>query len=312
MASVMDSAKPDPILGFYGPDSMMWRINREAVLLGAGPAALLLQIAHPSVARGVAEHSDFESRPFDRLHGTIRTTMDLVFGDGRAAEKAVRRLNAVHATVRGEGYRALDPELLLWVQVTLIVTSVRAYQRWVGPLSPAEKEQFWQEARRVGVRLGIPLTLSPADWPALMGYWRRMLAPEGPIHVTPTARRLSRLIVRPPLPFTPSSLVDLAALPGLALLSPRLRDEFGVGWGSRHAALARVLDLAIRTWVRIVPVRLHQMPQAASAFRRVQARASRPWTTSSSRSYSSRAPDSMPEATTASRDSTDGASDTAV
>ena len=323
MASVMDSAKPDPILGFYGPDSMMWRINREAVLLGAGPAALLLQVAHPLVAEGVAHHSTFEADPFRRLHGTIATTMDLVFGDGRAAERAVRRLNGIHSGVRGKvadedarrlaaSYRALDPELLLWVQVTLIVTSVRAYLRWVGPLSPHEREQFWQEARRVGVRLGIPLTLSPADWPALMAYWRRMLAPEGPIHVTPTARRLSRLIVRPPLPFTPWPLVDLAALPGLALLSPRLRDEFGIGWGSRQAALARVLDLAIRTWVRIVPVRLRQMPQAANALRRAQARASRPSMTSASRSYSSRAPDSMPEATTASRASTEGASDTAV
>jgi uncharacterized protein (DUF2236 family) len=319
----MDSAKPDPILGFYGPDSMMWRINREAVLLGAGSAALLLQVAHPLVAEGVAQHSTFEADPFRRLHGTIATTMDLVFGDGRRAERAVRRLNGIHAGVRGEvadsdarrlaaSYRALDPELLLWVQVTLIVTSVRAYLRWVGPLSPQEREQFWQEARGVGVRLGIPRTLSPADWPALLIYWQRMLAPEGPIHVTSTARRLSLLIVRPPLPFTPSPLVDLAALPGLALLPERLRHEFGIAWGPRRSALARRLDTAISAWVRIVPISLRQMPQAASAFRRVQARASRPRINSSSRSYSSRAPDSMPEATTASRASTDGASDTAV
>src|SRR5688572_8063032 len=157
----VEHPRPDPILGFYGPDSMMWRINREAVLLGAGPCALLLQISHPSVARGVAEHSTFESDPFSRLSGTIRTTMDLVFGDGASSERAVRRLNGIHAGVRGEGYRALDPTLLLWVQVTLIVTSVRAYQRWVGPLAEAEKEQFWQEARAVGTRLGIPLGTSP-------------------------------------------------------------------------------------------------------------------------------------------------------
>ena len=131
----MEMPLPDPTLGFYGPDSMMWRINREAVLLGAGPTALLLQIAHPLVAQGVAEHSSFEADPFKRLHGTITTTMDLVFGDGVAAERAVRRLNGIHATVRGENYRALDPELLLWVQVTLIITSVRAYHRWVRPLS---------------------------------------------------------------------------------------------------------------------------------------------------------------------------------
>ena len=279
MASVMDSARPDPLLGFYGPGSMMWRINREAVLLGAGPAALLLQIAHPLVAEGVAHHSTFESDPFRRLHGTIATTMDLVFGDARAAERAVRRLNGIHAGVRGDvddadarrlatSFRALDPELLLWVQVTLIVTSVRAYRRWVAPLSEAEREQFWQEARRVGVRLGIPLTLSPRDWPALMVYWRRMLAPGSPIYVTPTARRLTPLIVRPPLPLTPGPLIDLAALPGLALLPPRLRDEFGIAWGPRHAALARLLDFTIRAWARIVPVSLRQMPQARRAFRR--------------------------------------------
>ena len=295
MASVMDSAQPDPILGFYGPNSMMWRINREAVLLGAGPAALLLQIAHPLVAEGVAHHSTFEQDPWRRLHGTLATTMDLVFGDGRSAEHAVRRLNGIHRVVRGDvideqaravatTFRALDPELLLWVQATLIVTSVQAYERWVGRLATHEKEQFWQEARRVGVRLGIPLALSPANWSAMGAYWRRMLEANGPIHATPTARRLSGHIVRPPFPFVPGVLIDLAALPGLALLPARLRDEFGVTWRRRHAALARLLDFAIRTWVRIVPVSMRQMPQARRAFARVQGRASRPSMSSSSRS----------------------------
>lgn len=247
---------------------MMWRINREAVLLGAGPTALLLQVAHPSVARGVAEHSTFETDPFARLHGTLRTTMDLVFGDGRAAERAVRRLNRIHAGVRGEGYRALDPQLLLWVQVTLIVTSVRAYERWVAPLSAADKEQFWQEARSVGVRLGIAPAQSPADWPALMRYWREMLAADGPIQVGDTARRLAPLIVRPPLPLAPAAMVDLLALPGLALLPPRLRAAFGIPWSGRRAALARLLDVAIRSWVRLMPPVLRSLPQANAAFRR--------------------------------------------
>src|SRR5687768_12024139 len=181
MPSVTDARQPDPVLGFYGPDSMMWRINREAVLLGSGPTALLLQIAHPLIAEGVAHHSTFESDPFRRLHGTIRTTMDLVFGDGRPAERAVRRLNGIHAGVRGADRdgarpdaastaRALDPALLLWAQETLIVNSLRADEAWVRQLGDSEKERFWQEARSVGTRLGIPLSLSPADWPALIAY----------------------------------------------------------------------------------------------------------------------------------------------
>jgi uncharacterized protein (DUF2236 family) len=260
---------------------MMWRINREAVLLGAGPAALLLQVAHPLIAEGVAHHSSFEQDPWRRLHGTIRTTMDLVFGDGVHAQRAVKRLNSVHAGVRGDvfddearrvalAYRAMDPALLLWVQTTLIVTSVAAYQRWVGPLSPDERDRFWQEARAVGVRLGIPLSLSPATWPALEAYWARMLADDGPVHITPTARRLARLIVRPPFPFVPGPLVDLAALPGLALLPPRIRDEFDISWSPPKAALATVLSTGVRAWTRVVPRRLRSMPQALAADRRVR------------------------------------------
>ena len=100
--------RPDPVLGFYGPDSMMWRINREAVLLGAGPAATLLQVAHPLIAEGVAQHSDFQGDPFGRLRRTLATTMDLVFGDGATAERALRRLNSVHASVRGP---VADPDI---------------------------------------------------------------------------------------------------------------------------------------------------------------------------------------------------------
>ena len=220
----------------------MWRINREAVLLGAGPAALLLQVAHPLVAEGVAQHSDFRADPFGRLRRTLDTTMALVFGDGPTAERAIRRLNGVHATVRGDvtdpetasrvsgvdGYRALDPELLLWVQATLVVTSVRAYRRWVGPVTDIEADALWQEARAVGVRMGIPLPVSPRRLAALMAWWDRMLAPDGPIQVTDTARRMAPMLLRPPLPLAPGWAVDLLALPGLGLLPDRIRD------GVRH------------------------------------------------------------------------------
>ena len=279
MASVKESGTPDPLLGFYGPDTLMWRINSEAVLLGAGPAALLLQIAHPLVAEGVARHSTFEQDPFRRLHGTIRTTMDLVFGDGPTAERAVRRLNGVHRGVRGDvgdpaarrlasTYRALDPELLLWVQVTLVMTSARAYRRWVAPLDDAELDRFWQEARVVGARLGIPLAASPPTWRDLHAYWESMVAPDGPIHVTPTARRLARLIVRPPIPYLPGPMIDLLALPGLDLLPGYLRDEFAVPWDHRRQEASRLAHVALRWWVGAVPRSWRQMPQARAAYRR--------------------------------------------
>lgn len=222
------------------------------------------------MAEGVAQHSTFEQDPFARLRGTLVTTMDLVFGDGRRAEAAVRRLNSVHAGVRGPGYRALDPELLLWVQVTLIKTSVEAYSRWVGPLSNAEKDRFWQEARTVGTRLGIPLTASPVDWPALADYWKRMLAPDGPIHATATARRLSPLILRPPLPLLPGRVVGFLGIPGTALVPARVRDEFGIAWTARDEAVADYLGIGVRAWTTAVPGPLRWMPQARWAYRRLK------------------------------------------
>jgi uncharacterized protein (DUF2236 family) len=261
----------------------MWRINREAVLLGAGPAALLLQVAHPLVAEGVAQHSVVGDDPFGRLRRTLRTTMDLVFGDGPTAERAIRRLNGVHAGVRGPvgdpvamgvtgatAYRALDPELLLWVQATLIVTSVQGYERWVGPLADGDREAFWAEARAVGVRMGIPLAVSPPDWAGLVAWWDRMLASDGPIHVTPTALELAPMILRPPLPHVPGPLVDLLALPGLGLLPQRIRDEYAIRWGPGRARLGRTIGTAVRLWTAAVPVDWRSMPPARRAWARAQ------------------------------------------
>jgi uncharacterized protein (DUF2236 family) len=266
----------------------MWRINREAALLAAGPAALLLQVAHPLVAEGVHQHSAFEADPPRRLRNTLRTTLALVFGDGPTAERAVRRLNGVHGSVSGEvqdpearaisgqdRYRALEPELLLWVQATLIRTSIDAYERWVGPVSHQERETFWAEARRVGVRLGIPLSASPADWAAFEAYWEAMVGPDGPIRVTPTGRRLGQAIAGSPLPFVPGPMLGPLMSPALALMPERIRTEYGFAWGPGRAAFARTLDRAIRTWVRILPRSWRAMPQARAADRRARS-ASRP------------------------------------
>jgi uncharacterized protein (DUF2236 family) len=279
-----DAPGADDQLGFYGPHSQMWRVNREAVLLGSGPAALLLQLAHPLVAEGVAAHSDFASDPFARLRRTLRTTLAMVFGDGPTAELAVADLNRIHARVRGPvldpqasaatgagHYRALDPELLLWVQATLVIMSVRAYDRWVGSLTSAERDRLWLESRLAGERLGIPLSASPRSWSELLEWFERQMAPGGPVIVTDTARRLAASIVRPPLPFAPGPLVDLAVLPGLALLPPGIRGGYGIAWSRRQELVAGVLSRGLRAWVRLMPSGWRAMPPARAAERRAAA-----------------------------------------
>lgn len=151
-------------MGLYGPNSVAWRLNREAtLLLGAGPRALLMQIAHPLIAEGVAQHSDFQADPWRRLRGTLRSYLAIVYGSRTAARAEIRRLNALHRTIGGpvrdplaraasgaETYDARDPSLGLWVHATLIDATLVAHDRWISPLSRSDRARFYAETRPIG------------------------------------------------------------------------------------------------------------------------------------------------------------------
>src|SRR5436305_10356311 len=121
--------------GLFPADSVIRRVYADSVCgMGAG-TALLLQLAHPSIARGVHDHSDYENRPLDRLFGTFLAVNAVVFGSRRDAEQMRTAIGRVHARVTGPGYRALDPDLPLWVNATLLGTAVQFYERLIRPLT---------------------------------------------------------------------------------------------------------------------------------------------------------------------------------
>src|ERR1700694_4081279 len=93
-----------------GPGSISGRLNREAALLLGGGRALLMQVAHPQVAAGVAEHSDFERDPLARLDRTMELSLALTFGTLAEVRGAARQINRTHERVIGAGYQALDPD----------------------------------------------------------------------------------------------------------------------------------------------------------------------------------------------------------
>src|SRR5213082_703348 len=128
--------------GLFPDDSIVRQVNRENVLVLGGGRALLMQLAHPSVAAGVDEHSDFRTHPIQRLRRTVRMIMAIVFGDRETALAAARAVNQTHGRVRGERYRALDPDLLLWVHATLVDSALATYETFVKPLPAREREDF--------------------------------------------------------------------------------------------------------------------------------------------------------------------------
>ncbi|HYM83158.1 MAG TPA: oxygenase MpaB family protein, partial [Candidatus Dormibacteraeota bacterium] len=180
------------VAGLYGPGSVSWRLNREAMLLlGAGPRALLLQIAHPLVAEGVDQHSDFRADPWRRLRGTLRGYLTIVYGTAREARDEIARLDRLHRAVAGPvldpaaavrfpgRYSARDPALLLWVHATLVDSTIVAYREWIEPLGRDADARYYAETRPIGRAFGIPAELLPGDLDAFEAYVAALLAPDG-------------------------------------------------------------------------------------------------------------------------------------
>ncbi len=269
--------------GMYGPASEQWALAREAMLLlGAGPRALLLQIAHPAVAAGVDEHSDFRADPWRRLAATLKSYLTIVYGSGPAARAEIRRLDRLHAAIEGAGYRARDPELSLWVHATLVDSTLVANERWIGPLTPERRERAYQETRPIGRAFGVPEALLPEDLPAFEAYMARMLGPDGPVRPGPLARDLAAVILHPPLaPLIPAAAPLLSRIPpvtyswtlwpSLGLLPPPVRDAYGFAWGRRERLVSAWLVAGWRAWRPLIPRTWRQMPKALAADARVAA-----------------------------------------
>ena len=185
------------------------------LLLGAGPRALLLQIAHPAVAAGVNDHSDFRADPWRRLAGTLRSYLTIVYGSTGAARAEIRRLNTLHRGITGPGYAARDPELSLWVHATLVDSTMAVADAWLEPLSQERRASYYAETLPIGRAFGVPDALLPPDIAAFDRYVAAMLAPDGPVRVSPIARELAGVILRPPL----APLAPLLPLPTAAARS---------------------------------------------------------------------------------------------
>ena len=278
---------PDP--GLYGPASEAWRLSREAMLLlGAGPRALLLQIAHPAVAAGVDDHSDFRTDPWARLAATVRSYLTIVYGTTAEARAEIRRLNTFHRGITGPGYAARDPDLSLWVHATLVDSTIVAYDAWVEPLSRDRRAAFYAETRSIGRAFGVPDTLLPATLEAFEAYIAEMLAPDGPVQVSEVAKDLAQAVLRPPLaplaawlPFDAELRPLLARVPAAAhawtlwpavgLLPSQVREAYGLSWGVRERLVSRWLVAGWRAWRPLMPESLRQMPKARAADRRMAA-----------------------------------------
>lgn len=263
--------------GLFGPGSLTWRVNREGALLLGGGRALLLQVAHPLVAAGVSQHSNYREDPFGRLYRTLDTVTKIVFGSTEVAEEAAARLHRVHTRVTGRAddgtpYEATDPELLMWVHATLVDTSLLVYETYIGPLTPHEHERYYEEQMLLGEKYGVPQGRQPQTWREFQEYFDDVVY-NGTLEVTDALRDVAGASLHPqlPVPFVGRPAIEYVNLVTAALMPEWLRTELGMPWGPRRARLHTAQRRVIRRLIPVLPSLLRDFPMARQAERRVRA-----------------------------------------
>ncbi|MDP9394320.1 MAG: DUF2236 domain-containing protein [Actinomycetota bacterium] len=264
--------------GLFGPGSAAWRLGRERVLLAGGPAALLLQVAHPLVAAGVAAHSDFAGDPLRRLHGTLDATLTVTFGDTAQARSAAAYVGQRHRPVRGAlpvttgtyaggtPYRADDADLALWVFATLVWSAVVVTEQFVRPVATAERDAYYRDMTAFGRLFGVPDSALPGGYAALDAYVDRQVAEV--LAVGPAAARISRQVLLPDPPVAPPLLRAAPAILAAGILPPPVREQYGLPWGRRERLAFRVTRHAVRHAVPLLPAGLRYWPHYLVARRR--------------------------------------------
>lgn len=184
---LIESEVDDPNHGFFGPGTVMWRVNQENTIFLAGTAAVLLQVAHPMVSAAGVQHSDYDEDLVGRFERTFDIVDTIVFGDQDTAVEAAMIVRRIHDDVVGElpgdagrfregdDYHANRPDLLYWVHATLIDQSIAGYEAYVRGLTSEEKQTYYEESQVFGRLMGVPKDAYPETVDEFYRDYRRLI-----------------------------------------------------------------------------------------------------------------------------------------
>jgi len=252
--------------GWFGPDSVAWRVHADLATVVGGLRALLYQTLHPLAMAGVAQHSDYRRDPWGRLHRTAEFVAATTYGTSTEAERAVERVRRVHEPVRGiasdgRAYSADDPDLLAFVHATEVDSFLVAFQRYGAGLTAAEADRYVGEMAVVARALGAdPVPDDVAGLHALLAGTE--------LRATREARDAVRFLLVPPLPWSVRPTYGLIASAAVELLPLRAQLEL------RLVAPPLAGPLVVRPMLRALLATLRwsvgESPTLVAAHRRVR------------------------------------------
>ena len=213
------------------PSSLQWRIFKNQVALGiGGVAAVLMEFADARIRSGVWDHSTYKADPIGRSKRTGIAAMVGCYGPESAARRVIQGVTNMHGRVQGntpsgEAYKALDTELLDWVSATAAYGFLNAYDRFVSPLSDAEKERFYRDGATVGRLYGAQtIPASSAEFLQLMQRYVDRFEPHPIVH-----EFLAIIQSGKAAPNVPKFLHRALARASVSILPPVVRQKLELG-----------------------------------------------------------------------------------
>ena len=196
--------KGDP--GYFGPQSMMWKVNKEITVLFGGARALLMHAAHPLIAAGARQTSFYQRDPWKRLIRTLSLQNSLTFGTKQEADESANRINKLHEVIKGKDevsggiYDALDHEQLLWVHACLQISSIYFYELTVKKLTDEEKNQYHLENIKAAEMCLVDRSIIPETHDGLKEWVMQKSRQKDYLMTTDVAEDVKDIIAGGPVP----------------------------------------------------------------------------------------------------------------
>lgn len=268
----------NPLHGFYGPDSLFWKVGRERVILLGGMSAVLLQIAHPHVGEGVNVHSNFTSDPIGRFQRTFDVVHHIVFGTAEEAVIAANSAYQIHKKVKGalsenipphhkkgDAYDANRADLLLWVHATLIDQSLLGYKLFVGKMSDKQKEEYYEESKSFALLFGVPQRNIPETLADFYDYYNDMI--ENVLAVGKTGMMMRNKLF---YLFPYSIGLPISYTMAAGMLPPRVREMFKIQWNPAMKIAFHRLCHRVKQIRPFLPPQLRFEPNYLKAVKRLR------------------------------------------
>tara|TARA_B100000427_G_scaffold123341_1_gene102665 strand:+ start:214 stop:1056 length:843 start_codon:yes stop_codon:yes gene_type:complete len=265
--------KADP--GYFGPDSMMWKVNKEITVLFGGARALLMHAAHPLIAAGARQTSFYQRDPWKRLIRTLSLQNSVTFGTKKEADESAHRINKLHEVIKGRdevtggSYDALDQEQLLWVHACLQISSIYFYEKTVKKLTDEEKDKYHTENMLSAELVLVATKKIPQTHQDLIDWVKNKSKEKNYLMLTDVAEDVKNIISKGPVPIHIKPIWPFISFTAFNTLPREFKAIYGIE-DSKYKALLVSFNLKLLKLTRpLLPPFFRLIPPARWAKQRI-------------------------------------------